>query len=142
MYGLQENGRDLYNIRRMFNALSCPSSVVSNARIGRQSGAKTRPMKITLSSTAEVKSLPAIAYKLKGNAIYISVYLKEWSSREEKDSVKVLRQQCTQLDKDCGTTLSSGKKRFIIINGHLMERKQDGKLSLANKSGQCFFKYY
>ncbi len=54
----------------MFNALNCLSSIVSYARIGRQTGAETRPKKITLSLTAEVKLLLAIAHKLIDNAIF------------------------------------------------------------------------
>ena len=59
-------------------------------------------------SSADCCALLAMLRNLKGDALYSSVYIKQWMNRDELDNVKGLRQQCSQLNTDRGSILPGG----------------------------------
>ena len=136
VYGFLEDGDDNRELRRMIDYLQCNCSILSHARIGyvanrdTKSARRPRPIKLELKSPHEVSLILNNANYLKEDEYYAGVIVSKWMSREELNNVKILRQQCSDLNK---THSADGRDRkpFFVYSGKLFERLTDRRVRLV-----------
>lgn len=137
LYGLKEakqDGRDASNI---LNAIAAKCKVVACYRLGRAtestSASRPRPLKVVLPSTTDRQQVLKLSNKLKGHKAFGGVNIAQWLPRENYFKIKKLRQDCQQLNSNA-VARPDGKKPYVVTNGRLMERSEEGKLNRVNQA--------
>jgi hypothetical protein len=140
IHGFPEKGDDFRDVQNLLKSLNCNDNIISLCRIGRppvsSSGntapqVKCRPLKIELRSAADCSYILSRTKLLKKDASTSNIFISQWMSRSELEKVKLLRQKCRELNKDCVPD-GSGRLPFMVISGKLMMRNKNGELHLWN----------
>lgn len=133
IYGLDENGYDCHDLVDILKVMKCRIQIVNAARIGaanrpRNNGVyKSRPLKVDLASKYDRDTLLASAYCLRQFRDCRHIRISRWLSKEEMEKIKVIRNQCANLNKESGKT-SRGNLPYVVVSGYIMKRMEDGKL--------------
>ena len=129
IYGMPESGHDYTDVSKLFNKMKAKVHVVKILRVGKLSNSKSSGGKtfLRLRSEAEHNVFLAMAKGLKDDTKSQSIRIVLWLACSELDKVKILRQQCQQMN-DQSTAIINGNKPYVVINGRLMIRSIDDKL--------------
>ena len=131
VFGFPKEGNDYAQLLDMFDFLDARCDIIRQSRLGRLSqrsgDSNARPIKVELRSVNDAVIILARARCLREDAFYADVYIKKWLSEDEMKEVKLLRRQCTALNRDQPSDIN-GRRRFVVLSGKIMERNPSGRL--------------
>ena len=104
----------------MFKFLDCRCEIIKHIRIGRTQKSVGHPLKVALKSPSDVNFVLSNAKHLRHDKYYAGVYSSKWLLREELNNIKVLRQECEDLNKANQDKVNRGRRLFITVSGRIM----------------------
>ena len=102
VYGFPEDGSDHNDLMDMFDFLCCRCVITRQARIGHaashDANSKCHPTKVELISSGAVDFLLVNARHLREDNFYSGANICRWLSRDELNELRLVRQQCNDLN--------------------------------------------
>jgi len=136
LLGVHEGRSDVAIVRDILHEIDCECTVTKTQRLGKHlvhttdasstDRPKVRPLLITLSNELERNIILRNAKSLAGSR-FKEVFVRKWLSKEEKEADNILRAKCKNVNSISGR-LINGKNSFVVVNGHIRERKDDGSI--------------
>ena len=132
-HGVRERNRsDVASVNEILDVMKCKCTITKTQRLGKRQSpaadgdvhAKTRPLLVTLVSESEQRSILQNA-KCLNKSTFKDIYVRKWLTKEERDAENVLRKKCNEVNDKKGL-LANGKKPFVVINGRVYRRRNDG----------------
>ena len=117
VYGFPEENKDSQELINMFKFLDCRCEIIMHIRIGPSQKLGGRLLKVVLKSPNDVNFVLSNAKHLKHDKYYSGVYLSKWLLREELNNIKLLRQECEDLNKANQDKVNKDRRLFIIVSG-------------------------
>ena len=127
VYGFPEENKDRQELLSMFKFLDCRCEIIRLIRISRTMESVRLPLKLVLKSPSDVNFVLSNAKHLRQDKCYSGIYLSKWLFKEEFDNIKLLRQECEDLNKANQDKVNS-RRLFVIVSGRIMQRNAYGKL--------------
>jgi hypothetical protein len=136
--GVEEKKSDATSIAEILRTMNCSCSIIKTQRLGKPQPtnrpgntdpglSKARPLLVSFSNSIEQASVLQNAKRLHTSP-FKNVFVRKWLTREDQQADKELRDKCNKLNDQRGLT-AVGKKPFIVISGHVRERKADGQIN-------------
>ena len=130
VYGFPEEGKDVEQLFKMFDNLSCRCDVTRHSQIGHPSNRNSksiRPIKVEFKSVSDTSSILSRANRLRHDDHYAGVYINKWLSNKDMKSMQQLRSQCERLNNDYPSSVN-GRKQFVLISGKIKQHNASGQL--------------
>ena len=135
IYGVPENN-DLEKVKGILQTIGYNGPIICVKRMGRPAADANRPkskktcraLKVELLSETDCNYVLSHARWLKDNPSTAHFYIRQLLSQDKIIHEKALRRRCEVLNNDAGLD-KKGRKRFVVLSGHLMSRAEDGRLT-------------
>jgi hypothetical protein len=137
LIGVPASKDDAKTVSDIMSAINCACRIVKIQRLGRntntatlsttQSANRVPPLLVTFQTELDRSNVIHNA-KLLSSTSFNKVFVRKWLSKDELHSERILRAKCNKLN-DSLDLNSKGQKPFIMIDGHIRERLDDGRIN-------------
>ena len=129
VFGMPESDNDVTIVRKLLDDDDVIDSIVSITRLGKQyasekKNAKGQPIIVELKHPSDRERVLHNARRLMRG---IRTCMAKYLSSSEFDDLKNRRVECHRLN-EYTAKLPDGSPKYIVINGHIRARTEDGKL--------------
>ena len=132
VYGMPESKHDLTEVRKLLEDDDDVDSIRKISRLGKplfaaahtKSSMRIRPIKVELKSISDYEWVLRNARRL---TCASKIRIAKCLSSSELESLRDCRAECARLN-ESATKCNNGALKYIVINSHIMERAEGGKL--------------
>ena len=141
LLGVPSSKDDAKMVSDIMAAINCSSKIVKIQRLGKYAKSNISPaaestaqpanrvLPLLVSFQTELDRFNVIRNaKVLSSTPFSQVFVRKWLSKDELHSERLLRDKCNKLNELKGLN-SKGQKPFIIIDGRVRERLDDGRIN-------------
>jgi hypothetical protein len=141
LLGVPPSKDDAKMVSDIMTAINCSSKIAKIQRLGKytkdnsnsaaesvaQPANRVLPLLVTFQTELDRSNIIRNA-KMLSSTPFSQVFVRKWLSKDELHSERMLREKCNKLNDLRGLNLK-GQKPFIIIDGRVRERLDDGRIN-------------